>query len=46
MATFGPRRLAAFRARWRAVSQGRRPETGRYPASERARPVVIEHDRT
>jgi uncharacterized membrane protein YkvA (DUF1232 family) len=25
MATFGPRRLAAFRALWRAVSQGRRP---------------------
>lgn len=25
MATFGPRRLAAFSALWKAVSQGRRP---------------------
>lgn len=25
MATIGPRRIAAFRALWRAVSQGRRP---------------------
>jgi len=26
MATFGPRRLAAFTALWRAVTQGRRPD--------------------
>jgi uncharacterized membrane protein YkvA (DUF1232 family) len=35
VATLGPRRIAAFRALWRAVSQGRRP--GAPGAAERLR---------
>jgi uncharacterized membrane protein YkvA (DUF1232 family) len=41
MATFGPQRLAAFRALWRAVSQSRRPGAPSLGDRLRAAPRMV-----